>query len=273
MIFVPYIARKQRLQLRSISKRLKESNATIGLDRDGVINKEPTKLSARDLAKIGLGKPSKYVDKVEHFLFKPTAKQALRNLHNSGFHIFLATGKAGIGRGVQKPGEIKRPHWFMQKEISPNKHDPVIGTILVATDGGNPKEPDNPDKQNKVVVGFNPKYLVCKPSIAFKKPKSGYGYAPTIFLKGPDAKKPNTAMFKVAQAKLGFEPSRTFYIGDEESDVKAGKSYGCPTILIGSKKNWPAGKAQPDYFARDLSEASKIAIAAVLGRRKLRVRN
>ncbi len=258
------------MQLRTISRKLKNQNAVIGLDRDGVINKEPTKLSQKDLKKIGLEETSKYVDNVGHFLFAPTAKQALRNLHDSGFRIFLATGKAGIGRGHQTTLEVRLQHQFMQQQVSPNKRNPVIGDIFAATYGASSKEPNNPEKQNKVDVGFNPDILVQNPSLALKGCDNGRGYAHTIFLMGPEAKKPNTAMFKVAQAKLGFDPARTFYVGDEESDIKAGKNFGCPTILIGSKKNWSQSKAQPDHFARNLSEASKIAIAVALGRKKIR---
>lgn len=261
------------MQVRSIAKRLRKSNAAIGLDRDGVINKEPTRLSARDLQKIGLEKHSKYVDKVGHFLFEPTAKQALRRLHSNGFRIFLATGKAGIGRGQQTEEEVKAQHKFMQQQVSPNKNDPVIGDIFAATYGASSKEPNNPEKQNRLNVGFDPETLTQYPGMMGRNCDNGRGYGRTIFLMGPDAKKPNTAMFKVAQAKLGFDPKKTFYVGDEESDIKAGKNFGCPTILIGSKGNWPGHKAQPDFFARNLSEASKIAITVALGRKKIRVRH
>jgi len=283
---MPYVNRKQRLQVRSIAKRLKQSNTTIGLDRDGVINKEPTKLSARDLAKIGLERPSKYVDKTGHFLFEPRAKQALRRLHDNGFRIFLATGKAGVGRGHQTMDEVKAQHKFMQQQVSTNKRNPVIGDIYAATYGASTQEPDNPEKQNKFDVGFDPEILAQNPQLMRRDCGNGRGYARTIFLMGPDAKKPNTAMFKVAQAKLGFEPSKTFYVGDEESDLKAARNFGCPSIFIGPKEKWvplyakynhdprnPTSRGVPlVYFARNLSEASKIALEVALGKRKVRTR-
>jgi len=56
------------------------------LDRDGVINEFPGN---------GL-----YVTKVKDFHFLPRALQALRRLTEAGYHVFVISNQAGVGKGV-----------------------------------------------------------------------------------------------------------------------------------------------------------------------------
>ena len=56
------------------------------LDRDGVINEFP-----------GNGK---YVTKVKDFHFIPGAREAIRDLTDYGYTVFIASNQAGVGKGI-----------------------------------------------------------------------------------------------------------------------------------------------------------------------------
>jgi D-glycero-D-manno-heptose 1,7-bisphosphate phosphatase len=67
------------------------------LDRDGVIN--------RDLA---------YVHKVEDFHFTEGCIDALTQLQNKGFTLFIVTNQSGIGRGYYSEDEYQRlTEWYV----------------------------------------------------------------------------------------------------------------------------------------------------------------
>ena len=64
------------------------------LDRDGVINKFP-----------GNGN---YVTKVKDFHFLPGSLDAIRDLTEAGFTIFVISNQAGVGKGVFSKDKLKR---------------------------------------------------------------------------------------------------------------------------------------------------------------------
>ncbi|MGB9856897.1 MAG: D-glycero-alpha-D-manno-heptose-1,7-bisphosphate 7-phosphatase [Dictyoglomaceae bacterium] len=68
-----------------------------------------------------------------------------------------------------------------------------------------------------------------------------------------DCRKPNIGMLLQAQKDWNIDLSKSFLIGDKESDVLAGKKAGCKTILLGkSSSEIPA-----DFYASDLLESAK----------------
>jgi len=64
-----------------------------------------------------------------------------------------------------------------------------------------------------------------------------------------DCRKPKPGILLKAAKEHGIELSKSWMIGDKESDVFAGKAAGCRTVLIGRKN------ALADYSAKDLNEA------------------
>jgi len=79
-------------------------------------------------------------------------------------------------------------------------------------------------------------------------------------------RKPKPGLFFTAQEKLGnINLKDTFFVGDSEIDVQAGKAAGTKTILVLSGKtksaeetnSWPF---KPDFIAGDLSAAAKIIL-------------
>ncbi|PMQ01419.1 MAG: phosphoheptose isomerase [Dictyoglomus sp. NZ13-RE01] len=66
-----------------------------------------------------------------------------------------------------------------------------------------------------------------------------------------DCRKPNIGMFMQAQEDWNIDLSRSYMIGDKETDVLAGKKAGCKTIFLGKDSS-----ILPDYFANDLLDAA-----------------
>ena len=76
-------------------------------------------------------------------------------------------------------------------------------------------------------------------------------------------RKPKPGMLEAAAKKYRIDPKTTYFVGDGQVDVIAGKRAGCKSILVLSGKSscadiegWaPAEK--PDYIFKDLLEAVK----------------
>ena len=73
------------------------------LDRDGVININPTN--------------NGYVCNWKDFTFVQNALNAVSSLVQNGFHIFIITNQAGIGRGLFTEDQLAHTHSKMLKEI------------------------------------------------------------------------------------------------------------------------------------------------------------
>jgi D-glycero-D-manno-heptose 1,7-bisphosphate phosphatase len=74
-----------------------------------------------------------------------------------------------------------------------------------------------------------------------------------------DCRKPKTGMIEKVAAQYGFEPQRTWFVGDSLTDMAAGNAAGCRTILIA--RDLPPTKlatnehAIPDFITTDLHTA------------------
>ncbi len=74
------------------------------LDRDGVINEFPGN---------GL-----YVTKVKDFHFLPRALKALKLLTDAGYHIFVVSNQAGVGKGVFSQDKLNKITASMLKGVN-----------------------------------------------------------------------------------------------------------------------------------------------------------
>ena len=73
-----------------------------------------------------------------------------------------------------------------------------------------------------------------------------------------DCRKPKPGMFEKARKKRDIDFSRSFFVGDMQSDIEAGRSIGCKTVLIEGPKNIGANlKKEADYSAKNLLEAAR----------------
>lgn len=78
-----------------------------------------------------------------------------------------------------------------------------------------------------------------------------------------ECRKPMPGMLEMAAKKYHIEPKTTYFIGDANTDVVAGKRAGCKSILVLSGKTprsdvetWNP-KDKPDYIFANLLEAVK----------------
>jgi D-glycero-D-manno-heptose 1,7-bisphosphate phosphatase len=78
-----------------------------------------------------------------------------------------------------------------------------------------------------------------------------------------DCRKPHTGLFLRAEKDFALDLKKCFVVGDSLTDIKAGKTVGCQTFLIGSLKCdlcklMEAEGIKPDYIVADLYDASRI---------------
>jgi len=85
------------------------------------------------------------------------------------------------------------------------------------------------------------------------------------YLKICDCRKPKPGLILKAVDEYSLELQHCYMVGDNLSDVKAGKSAGCKTILLGKLKCelcqlMDTENARPDYIATNLYDAVRIIL-------------
>ena len=78
-----------------------------------------------------------------------------------------------------------------------------------------------------------------------------------------DCRKPRAGLFLRAASDLGLDPSKSFCVGDNLTDIEAAKTAGCTTILIGELKCdtcrlMDQQNTHPDFVAENLIKAVNI---------------
>jgi D-glycero-D-manno-heptose 1,7-bisphosphate phosphatase len=79
-------------------------------------------------------------------------------------------------------------------------------------------------------------------------------YCPHAPEDGCDCRKPAPGLIVAAAAELGIDLSRSFVVGDRESDVEAGRAAGCATILLGT------GSSSADHVAADWGDVLRFVL-------------
>lgn len=77
-----------------------------------------------------------------------------------------------------------------------------------------------------------------------------------------ECRKPAPGMLREAAEELGIDLSRSWMLGDTDSDVSAGAAAGCQTVLIENPDSTHkrAGNVRPDATAPDLPAAVEIIL-------------
>lgn len=73
-----------------------------------------------------------------------------------------------------------------------------------------------------------------------------------------DCRKPKPGMLLDASNDFSFDLTKSFFIGDDERDVMAGKAAGCRTILVG--KNSHNSTIKPDFACKSFYDAAKYIV-------------
>lgn len=163
----------------------------------------------------------------------PRVAEALRELKKSNYLLVVVTNQPVIARGLATEEEVEE----LNKEIN-NQLGNLIDKFYYC-----PHHPEmHPDTPEHVK-----KYRIkC------------------------ECRKPSPGMLLTAAKELDIDLMNSFMVGDMLSDIIAGKSAGCKTIMIESVNNDKIIKSyieinkniKPDYFFKDLYDAViKIIIA------------
>ena len=79
-------------------------------------------------------------------------------------------------------------------------------------------------------------------------------YCPHLPNSGCECRKPGVALGLKAISEHNLEPSQSFMVGDQESDVLFGRHLGCKTVQV----RGDADKSQyADYYSESLEEAAR----------------
>ena len=71
-------------------------------------------------------------------------------------------------------------------------------------------------------------------------------------------RKPRPGLVRAASAELGFDPSRSFVIGDKGSDIRMGRAVSAQTFLVrsGATIDGEGAQERPDYVVGNLLDAA-----------------
>ncbi len=93
--------------------------------------------------------------------------------------------------------------------------------------------------------------------LAIGAPLAGIYFCPHAPGDGCDCRKPNLGLMRQASEELGFDMSRSFVIGDKDSDIEFGRRAAAVTMLI-RKPGEPPSSTAPDHVVANLREAAQI---------------
>ncbi|MEI7690676.1 MAG: D-glycero-beta-D-manno-heptose 1,7-bisphosphate 7-phosphatase [bacterium] len=165
----------------------------------------------------------KYLHKVEDFELIKDVPKAIKSFKKSGFLVVVVTNQAGIGRGLYKEEDVENIHEYLNLEL--NKFHTQIDAFYYCA-----HHPEH---------GVGKYKIVC------------------------DCRKPGIGMLKQASIDLDVDLNKSYMIGDNLKDIKAGNLAGCKTILVetgygANEKNKINKENTPGIIAENLYEASLI---------------
>ena len=80
---------------------------------------------------------------------------------------------------------------------------------------------------------------------------------------GCNCRKPKPGLLLQAAKEYGINLAETFFIGDAQRDIEAGRRAGTRTILINKSIQHSEFTIQPDYHADNLLDAAEIIIREI----------
>lgn len=166
-----------------------------------------------------------FLHKKEDLRFIPGIFDSLKQLSKTDYLLIIATNQPAIGRGICTEEEYKN---FEKYYLDCLREKEIrINDVFYC--------PHHP------TAGIGQYKLEC------------------------DCRKPKPGLLLKAREKYNINFAKSFMIGDSRSDIKAGATAGCRTILVKTGNGGKGGdtdlEANPDYIAEDLNEAVKLILA------------
>jgi len=159
---------------------------------------------------------------VEQFKLLPGVGEAINKLHDMGDKVILISNQPGIAKGHMSQETFDQIRKIMTEEL---------GKSQAFLDGEY--------------------YCLHHPEAKVERFKTNC-----------ECRKPKPGLLLQASAEMDIDLSRSWMVGDGLTDVKAGKSAGAKTILLGRMKCelchlMDDEGARPDIIAADLKEAAQ----------------
>ena len=164
-----------------------------------------------------------HIHKIEDIVLIPKSAEAIRLLNEHNYKVILITNQPVIARGLCRIDELKELNLYLER--------------LLLKEGA---------KINKIY--FCPHH-----------PTAGNN---STYTRECECRKPKPGMILQAKKDFNIGDLSTYYmLGDKMSDIHAGKSAGCKTILVetgyGGKGGEQLEEIEPDYYATNLYNAVK----------------
>jgi D-glycero-D-manno-heptose 1,7-bisphosphate phosphatase len=155
----------------------------------------------------------------------PRVPEALRKLHEAGFVLVVVSNQTVVARGLATETDVGRVNEWIRQLIREGSHTEIDGFYVC------------PHHPNATVAQF-------RTDCPCRKPRPGL-------------------LFKAAR-EMGIDLSASYLVGDRESDIRAGKSAGCTSLLVLSGRHDeppiespdPGPKVEPDGVFSGLAEAA-----------------
>ncbi len=160
-----------------------------------------------------------YPNKLSDMELLPGAGEAITKLNKAGFIVIVVSNQSAVARGYCEEEAVLRFHKKMINAL--NDLGAIIDDIYFC-----PHHPEGKVDRYK-------KICHCR--------------------------KPEPGMLKEASVKHKIDLKNSWMIGDRDSDIAAGKSAGCKTILINNSQT----KISVDYCATDLNKAVEFILDSV----------
>ncbi len=161
--------------------------------------------------------------KEDQFRLLPRVGQAIRQLNRMGFLVIVVSNQPGIAKGRFTIGDLKKIERKLNRELA--RHGAWIDAAY---------------------------YCLHHPQARVARLR-----------KRCACRKPGAGMLKAAARRFGLFLGDCYMIGDNITDIAAGRRAGCKTIFVGRRKCRSCQLANnsvdcPDFLARDLWSAAGI---------------
>lgn len=153
----------------------------------------------------------------------PGAADAIRQWNESGYRVVVVTNQSGLARGLITERQLERIHQRMQRLLE--AHNARLDAVYFCP------YLDSPE----AVIGR--------------------------YRRDSHLRKPRPGMLQKAAADLRLDLSASWMVGDSATDVQAGISAGCRTILL-DRGQAASNGVHPDFVVSSLEEAAAVVLEA-----------
>ena len=162
--------------------------------------------------------PPHYAHKVDDLEFIAGSPEAIRLLNKNNFVVIIVSNQSGIARGYYQEEDAITFNQAIEKNLG------EIGAYIDAI----------------YYCPHHPEAKIDKYRIDC------------------ECRKPKNGMFKMADKNMNINLKQSFIVGDRWSDIEAGRSVGCKTILVRTGHGVQSLECDAntcDYVANDLYDA------------------